>query len=112
MILLLTGSIEGTKNLVNTFLDRYISYEWLWKDSIDKELRKFNAKKPTLEDYEEELKRYSQMEDEIDKIDQMHQIGAMALKTKNLKASLKGWIEEWKVAYSQDLHKKARANLE
>ena len=42
----------------------------------------------------------------------MHQIGAMALKTKSIKQSLKDWIEEWKVAYSQDLHKKARANLE
>ena len=36
----------------------------------------------------------------------------MALKTKSIKQSLKDWIEEWKVAYSQDLHKKARANLE
>ena len=52
------------------------------------------------------------MEAEIDKIEQMHQIGAMALKTKSIKQSLKDWIEEWKVAYSQDLHKKARANLE
>ena len=70
VILLLTGSIEGTKNLVTSFLERYITYEWLWNKSVSTELRKFNSKtpKPTLEEYEEELKQYSAMEAEIDKI--------------------------------------------
>ena len=102
MVLLLTGSIQGTKKMVNDLMDKCISFKWLWKDSIEQKLRKFKAKKPIQDEYEEELRKYEQVEDEIEKIEDVGQIGAMVLKTKGVKEILKGWIKEWKLAYLKD----------
>ena len=55
VILLLTGSIQGTKNNVNKFLGSFEKFNWLWKHKIDKELSEFNKKEPQLEDFEEKL---------------------------------------------------------
>lgn len=58
VILLLTGSIQGTKNSVNKFLESFNKYSWLWKDKIDEKLKKFNQTNPQLEDFEEKLKEF------------------------------------------------------
>lgn len=31
VILLLTGSIQGTKNKINDFLSKFKEFDWLWK---------------------------------------------------------------------------------
>lgn len=75
-------------------------------------MRKFNSKQPQLEDFEEKLKEFVRYQDEVNKIENYHQIGALSLKTENVKAGLKRWIEQWKEVYSRDLHKKAKTLLE
>jgi dynein heavy chain len=35
VILLLTGSIFGTKNTVQIYLDEFSRYKWMWKDSVE-----------------------------------------------------------------------------
>ena len=32
MVLLLTGSVEGAKRQVFEYLEKFLQYEWLWKD--------------------------------------------------------------------------------
>lgn len=39
VILLLTGSIQGTKNKVNEFISKFNKYDWLWNSSIAKSLK-------------------------------------------------------------------------
>jgi dynein heavy chain len=112
VILLLTGSIQGTKNNVIKFLESFEKFDWLWKRKIDEMLKKFNASNPQLEDFEEKLKEFSSFEDEVDKILTTHQIGALQLKTVNVKTGLKKWISLWKDAFSRDLHKRAQTLLE
>lgn len=55
VILLLTGSIQGTKNKINDFLSKFKKFEWLWKDSIAKSIKDFSkgSEKPQLADYED-----------------------------------------------------------
>ena len=48
VILLLTGSIQGTKNKVNEFLDTFKKYDWLCKDNITENTKKFQARNPAL----------------------------------------------------------------
>ena len=48
VILLLTGSIQGTKNKVNEFLQKFDEYKWLYKDSIPTKLKAFEKENPTL----------------------------------------------------------------
>jgi dynein heavy chain len=55
VILLLTGSIQGTKNNVNKFLHSFGKYSWLWTKRSEEDLKKFNALNPQLEDFEEKL---------------------------------------------------------
>ena len=40
------------------------------------------------------------------------QIGALSLKTANVKKQLTSWIDNWKDVYSKDIHKKAKTLLE
>jgi hypothetical protein len=63
------------------------------------------------------LKKFSSIEEEIDKVTESYQIGAMELKTVKQNVSLiidalKIWAKEWKQNYSQNLHKRARAQLD
>ena len=39
VILLLTGSIQGTKNKINEFLSKFNKFEWLWQKSISKSIK-------------------------------------------------------------------------
>lgn len=34
VILLLTGSIQGTKNKIYDFLETFDKYSWLWRDNM------------------------------------------------------------------------------
>jgi len=112
VILLLTGSIQGTKNNVNKFLESFEKHDWLWKNKIEESLKKFNSTNPQLEHFEEKLRNFVADEDEIKMIKDTHQIGALSLKTNNVKLGLKKWIESWKDAYAKDLHKRAKTMME
>lgn len=107
VILLLTGSIQGTKNNVNKFLESFEKFNWLWKKKIDKELAHFNSTNPQLEDFESKLLNFTESENEVGTIMIHHQIGALSLKTNNVKTGLHKWIILWKDAYAKDLLKKA-----
>jgi len=112
VILLLTGSIQGTKNNVNKFLESFERFDWLWKNKIDESLKKFNATNPQLEDFEEKLRDFTSFEEQIMIIMDTHQIGALSLKTQNVKVGLKKWIASWKDSYAKDLHKRAKSMME
>jgi len=95
VILLLTGSIQGTKNSVNRFLIGFNRFDWLWKKIQIEELKKFNATDPQLEDFEEKLNEFSDFQNEVAAVPGIEQIGALSLQTGNVKASLKSKIRSW-----------------
>jgi dynein heavy chain len=47
VILLLTGSIQGAKNIVNNFLQSFDKFSHLWKEKIKFKLDKFSANGPS-----------------------------------------------------------------
>ena len=112
VILLLTGSIQGTKNAVTTFVDSFEEYQWLWNKRINDELKLFTSTQPQLEDYEEKLGEFTSFENKVNKIQSSHQIGALNLTTDHLKDGLKSKIQQWKEAFSRELHKKAKSSLD
>lgn len=59
VILLLTGSIQGTKNKVNELLVGFKKFEWLWTKNVQDSINEFTKKNPSLQDYEDQLKRFS-----------------------------------------------------
>jgi len=98
---------------VTEFLASYNKYEWLWKENPTKSLQDFEKKIPSLQDYENALKKFTQVEEEeINLIDPAKIIGALELKTDQLVKSLKSYAREWKAKYAENLHKKAKEDLD
>jgi len=112
MVLLLTGAFEGTKRQVNEYLHIFMQFAWLWKDNKTTAYDLFMKKKPTIEDFDAELKKYVAIEAQIQKIAPVHNIGALSLETAPLKYSLKSEASSWKAQYSQNLHEQAKRELD
>jgi len=114
VILLLTGSIQGTRNKVQDFKLSFNKFQWLWKDSISDSIKNFNKKlpAPTLQDYDDKLKEFSALLDLIEVIPQFNLIGAMELKTENLTQRLKQCAKDWKHSFAEDLHRRANQQLD
>ena len=110
--LLLTGCVQGIRNTVADYLGSFAMYDWVWKKDKDEAYREFIKNEPTLDDYESQLKGFVQVDREIDAIHSIYNIGALSLNTRTLKEQLKSECQNWKVTYSDNLHKKARERLE
>jgi dynein heavy chain len=111
VVLMLTGSIQGTRNAVKSYLEKFKKYEWMWKEDKDIAYKKFLSRKPTIDAYEFELKRFVEVEDDIAGEPPLHVIGSLTLNTNNLKLQLKHEASMWKVQYSDNLHKQAREKM-
>lgn len=97
---------------MNKFLESFSKYNWLWSKNPNDELKKFSKKDPQLEDYELKLREFDHFNDNIKEMESSCQIGALSLKTVNVKKQLTNWITNWKDVYSRDIHKKAKTLLE
>ena len=75
-------------------------------------MKNFSKKDPQLEDFETKLQEFDGHITNVNIIQQNHQIGALSLKTDNVKTSLKTYINSWKDTFSRELHKKAKNLLE
>ena len=94
------------------FLESFSKYNWLWSKNPNDQLKKFTKENPSLEDYEGKLKEFDLFVDDIKLIKPSFQIGALSLKTINVKNQLSSQITNWKDVYSRDIHKKAKTLLE
>jgi len=112
VILLLTGSIEGTKNKVEVFLAQFTEFEWLWKLDIAKTQQEVSLRATSNEDYEKELKKLAETEAKIQKIPKSTQIGAIELKTDSIKERMLKILGAWKKEYLSDLTKKVKNRVD
>ena len=111
-VLLLTGSMEGAKRQVYSYLSSFDKYEWLWQGNMKAEYSAFMKRGPSLVNFEEELKKYVNLEREIAHISPVHNIGALSLESAPLKYSLRSEALAWKALYGQNLHEQAKGILE
>ena len=111
VVLLLTGSVEGTKKQVQDFLQSLMKFEDLWAKDKAKEYAKFMETEPDLEAFDNELRKYLDMEDEVDMVPNVHVIGCMSLETKPVKSSLKSEAAAWKSQYTKNLHSEAQEQM-
>jgi len=111
VVLLLTGSIEGTKHQVQEYVNNFSKYDFLWKADMQSEYSQFMATSPSLEAFEAELKKYMAIEQEIAQIPPVHNIGALSLETQPMKYSLKSEAGTWKAQFAKNLHKQGNEDL-
>ena len=112
MVLLLTGSIQGTKEQVANFVSGFSQYDWLWKDDMNSAYNLFIRDGPSLEDYAHRLGEFEKIAADIEMIPPVHNIGALQLRTQNLKTGLVHQATDWTVLYSSKLHSQARRQME
>jgi dynein heavy chain len=112
VVLLVTGSVQGAKVRVKEFVDGFAKYDWLWKDDMNSAYQAFTAKSPTLEDYARQLADFEKIAAEIELIPAEHNVGALQLRTQNLKTGLVHQATDWTVLYSSKLHTEARKQME
>ena len=110
--LLLTGCIQGIRNTVQDYLNSFTQYNWLWHDDKDQAYTEFVKPQPTLDEYERKLKSFGAVDAEIAAISDYKNIGALSLRTVSIKAQLRSECNRWKVKFSDNLHAKAKSNLE
>eukprot|EP00955_Chlamydomonas_euryale_P103513 365498-Chlamydomonas_euryale.AAC.1 len=110
-ILRLTGSVEGIKNQVDSYMAAFNRYDFLWKADLQHAYEAFMKTDPSLEAFEAELKKYMAIETEVNAIPGVHNIGALSLETLPLKTSLKSEAGSWKAQFAQNLHKQCSEDL-
>lgn len=56
VILLLTGSIQSTREAVEEHCQSFANFQWLWRDIIADRYKTFQQTQPTLDEFEAQLK--------------------------------------------------------
>jgi dynein heavy chain len=103
--------MHGTRNQVHEYLTTFRRYDWLWKDDKEVEYKRFIKQRPSITDYEEELKKFMAVESDINLIAPVYSIGALMLNTSNLKLQLRNESRQWKVLYSNKVHQQAKESM-
>ena len=111
VVLLLTGALYGTRNFVADYLKGFRKYDWLWKDDKELTYRNFIKGNPAIADFEAELNKFMDLENEIISISSTRTIGSLKLNTSNIKHQLSKETRIWKVLFSNKIHKLARDSM-
>ena len=110
--LLLTGSIQGIRNIVSDYITSFQKYSWIWETDKEETCLKFVQGNPTLDDFETQLCRFANVENDVEKLASVHIIGALSLHTKHIKSQLRVECKNWKMKYANNLHLRAKGALE
>lgn len=112
VLLLLSGSINGTKQAAAKHLETYQEYQWLWTTEPEDEYAAFVAGgHRILEDFIAELHGFVRWEEKIEGIADTENIASLRLQATNLKGQLKREVERWKFQYSEKLHQEVEHPL-
>ena len=112
MVLLLTGSVEGAKRQVFEYLEKFLQYDWLWKDNKSTAYEAFMKKKPTLEDFDAELKKYVHIETRSRRSRPCTTSARSRSRRRRSSTRSSRRPPSWKSQYSQNLHEQAKEELE
>jgi dynein heavy chain len=110
--LLLTGCIQGIRNTVQEYLNSFTAYNWLWHDDKNKAYNTFMTDEPSLDDFDKKLKSFGDVDSAVSGVSDIQNIGALCLRTVSIKSQLKSECDRWKVKFSDNLHIKAKDQLE
>lgn len=110
-VLLLTGSLLGAKLEVTNYLESFSKYSHLWEKNMQNEYNTFIETSPTLEDFDDRLTYYVDIENELNAAPSEFSIGVLALLTTNITKSLASLVALWKSQYTKNLLEIAREDL-
>ena len=113
LILLLSGALHGARHEVKEYLHSFEKFSFLWEKNLQQEYKYFVARQPTLEDFDDELQKYLDLELELQhRVADEHVIGVISLHTHQIKSSLANYCSMWKHQYTENLLEMARDELQ
>ncbi|PFH32513.1 putative dynein gamma chain, flagellar outer arm [Besnoitia besnoiti] len=112
VLLLLTGSIQSTRDEVGNYLQRFDEFAWLWSDSRQESYEAFAARNPSLDEFERRLRAFGEVEAKIQAMESKAAIGVLLLNTGGLVAQLIELIRGWNLQFLHELHHQAKQKLE
>jgi len=110
-VLMLTGALLGAKIELDLYLESYMKFSHLWTKNMQNEYNKFLEQDPSLENFDDQLCYYMEVEKEIDNMPEMNQIGVIAMELTNVKQTLSSFTTLWKSQYTMNLLQIARDDL-
>jgi dynein heavy chain len=112
IVLMLVGSVESLQSECSRYLQKFNEYAWLWMEDVSKKYNEFKSEDPTLDEFEQKLRSFMNLDNIVDVIENTHQISALMLTTSSLKQSLKDLAQKWREAFASELHQQAFQRLE
>jgi len=112
LVLLLSGSLYGAKAEVEEYLTTFMRFSFLWEKNLQQEYTTFLKRDPSLEDFDDELCKYLDIEEELSKrVSDVKVIGVLSIHTTQIKDSLRVYCTMWKNQYTENLLEMARKDL-
>eukprot|EP00485_Elphidium_margaritaceum_P015545 CAMPEP_0202728930 /NCGR_PEP_ID=MMETSP1385-20130828/185872_1 /ASSEMBLY_ACC=CAM_ASM_000861 /TAXON_ID=933848 /ORGANISM="Elphidium margaritaceum" /LENGTH=4770 /DNA_ID=CAMNT_0049395183 /DNA_START=131 /DNA_END=14440 /DNA_ORIENTATION=- len=112
VLTMLTGAVEDTKEFVTSHLQKYKQFEWLWLKEPEDEYKQFIQQQRILQDFVDELQKVANVEQQIEKLNELESLACFNLSTKNLKYQLKHECQRWKLQFCEKLHNEVKQDLE
>ena len=111
VVLLLTGSMQGTKKATADFISTFDRFRFLWTEDAEAACKEFVKKDPNIDDCDKELLRYAEIEETINAVEPLHIIGALSYNTAPIKATLRALKNSWRNMFGECLHRWAAKQL-
>ena len=115
LVMTSSGACALLQKEIKQFMAKYEKYSYLWKEDKQTAYKKFVDKcvdkKPTLDDFEKELNKYTVLENEIGQMETSSIVGPFFLDAEGLKNSILQLVIQWKVQYANNLHESAKEEL-
>jgi dynein heavy chain len=110
-VLMLTGALLGAKLELDNYLETFSKYSHLWSKNMQNEYNDFLGTDPSLEDFDDKLCWYIQVENEVDRMPMTNEIGVILMQLGTIKQTLTSMTSLWKSQYTSNLMQIARDDL-
>jgi dynein heavy chain len=108
----LTGAIAGLSNKINNFIETFHEYHFLWKKDRIAAIHNFTKDRPRLDDFEAQIRYFSEIGNNLDNMKQYHKMGSLLLDMKPIMLALKTEALQWKYAYGQALNGRVKKKVD
>mmetsp|Transcript_11859 Transcript_11859/g.17623 ORF Transcript_11859/g.17623 Transcript_11859/m.17623 type:complete len:4548 (-) Transcript_11859:28-13671(-) len=108
----LTGAIGHLTGQIDSFMESFAKYHFLWKENRSEEVRKFKESEPSIEAYRVRIRRYADLEKELASKSDHEYMGSLALDLGPITSALKTEATQWKHAFAKALNEIGRNKMQ
>ncbi|XP_071824188.1 dynein axonemal heavy chain 5-like [Apostichopus japonicus] len=111
VVSVISTSVNSTIEEVTTAMDSFKEYHSIWQKDRDETVAEFLASEPKLNDFQNMILHYRELEESIQAEPEFYNVGALALFTENLKLALTTETRAWQLAFAKACNEKYRSNM-